>query len=241
MEYLSRRLAEMTSSSRAWMVTALCDAGIPPSHPLIQQAAELLVQKQEPDGRWQSEDGAQEAGQLQRRYTEMDAACALRLRRTGGIVDVVRHAGCQFPERGHLVGLTDLIAHPHLGGKTLLFMIDHLYGAATQVTGVVRYQSLGNHWSSSLFLSQDPVAIDSVGLDFVRNEPAETECRGCPENYLHEAALAVKPPSGTVYDPSQGGKAVASLGVHEHWNNAKDKKYSRNLGTGQGIELVAVD
>lgn len=134
--------------------------------------------------------------------------------------------------------LTDLIAHPHLGGKTLLFMIDHLYGAATQVTGVVRYQSLGNHWSSSL-LSQDPVAIDSVGLDFVRNEPAETECRGCPENYMHEAALAVKPPSGTVYDPSQGGKAVASLGVHEHWNNATDKQYSRNLGKRAGIELVA--
>ena len=57
MEYLSGRLAEMTSSNRAWMITALCDAGIPPSHPLIQQAAELLVQKQEPDGRWQSEDG----------------------------------------------------------------------------------------------------------------------------------------------------------------------------------------
>jgi hypothetical protein len=28
--------------------------------------------------------------------------------------------------------------------------------------------------------------------------------------------------------------------VHEHWNNAADKKYSRNLGSGAGIELVAL-
>jgi hypothetical protein len=35
-------------------------------------------------------------------------------------------------------------------------------------------------------------------------------------------------------------KRLASLGVHEHWNNAEEKKYSRNLGTGQGIELVAI-
>jgi hypothetical protein len=33
---------------------------------------------------------------------------------------------------------------------------------------------------------------------------------------------------------------VESLGVHEHWNNARDKQYSRNLGKKQGIELVRV-
>jgi hypothetical protein len=27
--------------------------------------------------------------------------------------------------------------------------------------------------------------------------------------------------------------------VHEHWNNATDKKYSRNLGRKEGIELIA--
>jgi hypothetical protein len=31
-----------------------------------------------------------------------------------------------------------------------------------------------------------------------------------------------------------------SLGVHEHWNNATDRKYSRNLGKNEGIELVTV-
>jgi hypothetical protein len=59
------------------------------------------------------------------------------------------------------------------------------------------------------------------------------------DNYLHEAALADKAFSGTVYKPD--GFPVGSLGVHEHWNNPKDKKYSRNLSAnGSGIELTAV-
>jgi hypothetical protein len=135
--------------------------------------------------------------------------------------------------------LVDLIAHQHLGGKTLLYVVDFLYVAESQNVRVIKYQSFGDHWCSSLFLSQDPVAIDSVGLDFIRNEPRARECRGKPENYLHEAALAEKAPSGTLYDPSQEGKPATSLGVHEHWNNAADKQYSRNLGKREGIELVA--
>jgi hypothetical protein len=135
--------------------------------------------------------------------------------------------------------LVDLIAHEHLGGKTLLYVVDFLYVAESQNVRVIKYESLGDHWCSSLFLSQDPVAIDSVGLDFIRNEPRADECRGKPENYLHEAALAQGPPSGTLYDPNGAGKPVASLGVHEHWNNATDRQYSRNLGKREGIELVA--
>lgn len=36
-----------------------------------------------------------------------------------------------------------------------------------------------------------------------------------------------------------GTEMPTSLGVHEHWNNATDKQYSRNLGTGNGIELIS--
>ena len=61
---------------------------------------------------------------------------------------------------------------------------------------------------------------------------------GGAQDYLHEAALAHDPPSGTFYDPENDGMAMASLGVHEHWNNPEDKQYSRNLGTGDGIELI---
>jgi len=136
--------------------------------------------------------------------------------------------------------LVDLMAHNHLGGKTLLYLSDFLYVAVSQNERVIKYESFGDHWCSSLFASQDPVAIDSVGLDFIRNEPRARECRGKPENYLHEAALAEKPPSGTVYDPDRDHAPAASLGVHEHWNNANDKQYSRNLGKREGIELVKV-
>jgi len=84
------------------------------------------------------------------------------------------------------------------------------------------------------------VAIDSVGLDFLRNEPnLDGVVTGHVDNYLHEAALAGNPPSKTVYDPDGGGTRLSSLGVHEHWNNPAEKKYSRNLGKAEGIELVA--
>ncbi len=134
--------------------------------------------------------------------------------------------------------LVNLNGHRHLSGKTLLYMIDGLCSARNQSAEVIKWQSFGDDWCSSLFASQDPVAIDSVALDFLRNEPRATDVTGTPENYLHEAALAENPPSKTVYDPEGDGTRLASMGVHEHWNNPVDKKYSRNLGTGSGIELV---
>jgi parallel beta-helix repeat protein len=134
--------------------------------------------------------------------------------------------------------LVNLNGHRHLSGKTLLYMIDGLYPAMHQGGNVIKWLSFGDDWCSSIFASQDPVAIDSVGLDFLRNEPRCTEVTGNPENYLHEMAQANNPPSGTVYDPEDDGTRLASLGVHEHWNNPVEKKYSRNLGTGDGIELV---
>jgi hypothetical protein len=147
-----------------------------------------------------------------------------------------------FASRSRTAGsyncLVDLIGHKQLGGKTLLYMLDGLYPGEHNEGNVFRFASFGDQWAASLLASQDPVAIDSVGLDFLRNEPRATQVRGAADNYLHEAALAGKPPSGTVYDPARDGKLLASLGVHEHWNDANGKKYSRNLGKSEGIELV---
>jgi uncharacterized protein (DUF362 family) len=134
--------------------------------------------------------------------------------------------------------LVDLMGHKQLGGKTFLYLVDGLYPGEHNETKVTRFASFGDQWAASLFASEDPVAIDSVGLDFLRNEPKATQVRGTADAYLHEAALANKPPSGVVYDPSKEGKPLASLGVHEHWNNASERKYSRNLGKSEGIELV---
>ena len=131
--------------------------------------------------------------------------------------------------------LVDLMGHRHLGGKTLLYLLDGLYTAEHNEGNVYRFASFGDNWASSILMSQDPVAIDSVGLDILRNEPRATSVRGDVDNYLHEAAQAGKPPSETVYSPDGDGTTLASLGVQEHWNNATDRKYSRNLGTGEGI------
>ena len=68
-------------------------------------------------------------------------------------------------------------------------------------------------------------------------EPGLDAVWGNVDNYLHEAALAASPPSGTVYDPEGDGIPLASLGVHEHWNNPEDRLYSGNLGLPGGIEL----
>ena len=138
--------------------------------------------------------------------------------------------------------LVNLNGHKHLGGKTFLYMVDGLYPARNQSGSVIRFGSYDNDWFSSILVSQDMVAIDSVGLDILRKEqavnPNVVDVKGNPDNYLHEAALANKPPSGTTYDPEGDGTALQSLGVHEHWNSPKEMKYSRNLGTGRGIELV---
>lgn len=145
--------------------------------------------------------------------------------------------------RGNRMGsyncLVDLIGHPHLGGKTILYLIDGLYPALNQTSNVIRYDSLGNAWASLILASQDPIAIDSVALDIMRNEPRCVEVTGQGvDNYLHEGALADNPPSRVFYDPDGDKNRLTSLGVHEHWNNPVDKQYSRNLGLGSGIELV---
>jgi hypothetical protein len=155
------------------------------------------------------------------------------------------------PGLGHYRAIVDLVGHPALGGKTLLCLVDGLFSGYYWDSHPQRWNMapFNGNWPSSLFASQDPVAIDSVCYDFLLNEwPAVVNngggsanaLQGGAEDYLHEAALADNPPSGTFYDPGKTGHRLASLGVHEHWNNPIDKQYSRNLGTGNGIELVAL-
>jgi uncharacterized protein (DUF362 family) len=141
----------------------------------------------------------------------------------------------------------DLIGHQHLGQKTLLFMIDGLYGCvnvgSTVSASTAAWNNLfGGQWSASYFLSLDPVAIDSVGVDFLRAEFGDALGGGgnvianC-DNYLHEAANA----NLSTNNYFQSGQRLPTLGVHEHWNNATNKQYTRNLSpNGTGIELLAL-
>jgi hypothetical protein len=143
---------------------------------------------------------------------------------------------------------TDFMGHKDLGEKTVLFMIDAFFAAQSN-SGIPLHlwqmAPFSNDWPSSLFMSQDGVAIDAVALDFYLEEfpqgPKDDPDRllYC-DKYLEEAASIGNPPSGTAYDPEQDGSVLkGSLGVLEHWNNAIDKQYSRNISPdGKGIELL---
>jgi hypothetical protein len=159
--------------------------------------------------------------------------------------DLHTNTPIELPGRLRYRALVDLIGHDHIGGKTLLYLIDALYGGKGWDGTPYKWNlaPFSGDWPSSLFVSQDPVAIDSVGFDFLLAEwPQEVSVAdGGAQDYLHEAALAENPPSGTFYDPEGDGTVMTSLGVHEHWNNPVDKQYSRNLGSGAGIELVSSD
>jgi hypothetical protein len=153
--------------------------------------------------------------------------------------------------------LVDMAASPHLGAKTILFVLDGLYSGRKWRTYPVHFPNppFNNRvepyenpdWPASVLASMDGVALDSVGLDILFAQTKNnSDTNGHPrillranaDDYLFEMAQPDHAPSGTVY--KQGGKVVTSLGVHERWDSDATKQYSRNLdpAKGKGIELI---
>ncbi len=157
----------------------------------------------------------------------------------------------------------DIMGHKDLGGKTVLYINDGLWASTNWGHHAVRWHMapFNDDWPSSLFVSFDPVAIESVGYDFLyeefdvdQSETLHPEEGGAwdgtygpyphfkgTDDFLHQAASSDNWPAGLEYDPENDGSILGSLGVHEHWNNPIDKQYTRNLGTGNGIELCKIN
>jgi hypothetical protein len=144
--------------------------------------------------------------------------------------------------------LVDYLAHEQLGGKTLLTIIDGIWAGRSWQGLVEKWnmEPFNGDYPSSLFISQDLVAIDAVCFDFLleeyKNKPSGDKhpyMQGT-DDFLFQAADPANWADGISYDPEGDGNPVSSLGVYEHWNNASDKKYSKNLGSGDGIELIAI-
>ncbi|MBN1952768.1 MAG: DUF362 domain-containing protein [Bacteroidales bacterium] len=150
----------------------------------------------------------------------------------------------------------DIMGHEDLGGKTILYLVDGIWSSVNWGHPPIKWRMapFNNDYPNSLFLSQDPVAIESVCYDFLYEEfdedhPTEgipaTSDKGpfsrfpAADDFLHQAADPANWPIGINYDPEDDGSVLTSLGTHEHWNNATDKLYTRNLGTGYGIELIS--
>lgn len=143
----------------------------------------------------------------------------------------------------------DMMSHELLGGKNLVYIMDALWASDWELDKPIKWKMppFNNDYTSSIFVSLDPVAIESVGYDFLRSEftiasgkDPSVQMSGV-DDYLHQAADSANWPKGIRYDPNHNGVYIASLGVHEHWDNSVDKKYTRNLGTGNGIELIDIE
>jgi hypothetical protein len=143
---------------------------------------------------------------------------------------------------------TDMMEHKMIGLKTMLILVDGLFCGDEANCTPQHWTTapFNNNWASSLFASQDPVAIESVCFDFLHSEyngqngKVNRPNMGAVDDYLHQAADSSLWPDNIVYDPDNDQILYSSLGVHEHWNDSIQKKYTRNLGTGNGIELLCV-
>jgi len=140
----------------------------------------------------------------------------------------------------------DLMGHKDLGGKTVLFLVDALWGGSEANDPPRKFSMtpFNNDWTSSIFVSEDQVALESVCFDFLKAEYTSSNPYGSypqvegADDHIVQAADSSNWPREIRYDPENDGTTIASLGVCEHWNNPIDKQYSRNLKTGDGIELV---
>jgi hypothetical protein len=167
------------------------------------------------------------------------------------------HQGLVCPDTVHQtrtgMGLyrvqVDLMGHKFLGGNTVLNVVDGLWGGPESVAKTEKWLTspFNNDYTSSIFASQDQVALESVCFDFLKTEytPANHPDNYWPQmagvdDYLHQAADQNNWPADINYDPENDGTVIGSLGVHEHWNDANNRQYSRNLDpvNGKGIELV---
>ncbi len=153
------------------------------------------------------------------------------------------------PGYGHYRVLVDFMGNKFTGDRNLFYVLDALWSGDNWNGLPVKFlmPPFNNHWCSSLFFSMDPVAIESVAYDFLRTEFSHPEhtvpyiIEAGVDDYLHQAADSENWPAGVIYTPNGDGIPMPkSIGVHEHWNNPVDKQYSKNLGTGDGIELVKV-
>ncbi len=156
-----------------------------------------------------------------------------------------------YYEMGNYRHLVDYMGNQYMGGNTVLYFVDAIW-TGHNWNGVVypwEIEPFNGDFMSSLFISQDPVAIESVGFDFLFEEYLNhSDLRDggdyplyiATQDYLHQAADPENWPAGITYDPEDDGTALESLGVHEHWDGVSNKRYSGNLGEEGGIHLVSV-
>lgn len=151
------------------------------------------------------------------------------------------------PGTGKYRHTVDYMGHKETGGKALIYIIDAIWAGESWEGWIKKFESdpFNYDYPSSILVGQDPVALESVGFDILfqeyvedsNKEPYPIDMKVEIADYLAQCASSDYWPDGIEYDPEGDGIPIGSLGVFEHWNNPADRQYSRNLGTGDGIEL----
>jgi hypothetical protein len=128
----------------------------------------------------------------------------------------------------------DLMGNKYLGGNTMLTLVDGLWSGRDWNGTPEKWDMtpFNKKYPSSIFASQDLLAIESVCYDFMMQQ-FEYARTPYTDDYMHQAADPANWPVGINYH-------IKSLGVHEHWNNPVDKQYNQNLGNSRGIHLVSI-
>ncbi len=164
-----------------------------------------------------------------------------------GLVSQENWSGPWRTDYGMYRVLTDIMGHDKLGGNTVLFVVEGLWGGPEAVSKPIKWNMapFNGDWPSSILAAQDAVALESVCFDILKtefNDPDDIKLRtpwyGGVDDHLHQAADSKNWPAGFIYDPEGDGTPMSSMGIHEHWNNDVDMQYSRNLGYNYGIELI---
>jgi hypothetical protein len=108
--------------------------------------------------------------------------------------------GCN-PETENI--LADINNNPHIRDKTRLVIGDGLFGNPyNNWSSVEKWDIFGNDDPNILFFGADPVAVESVMMEYIVAERGNQD-----HGYLHAAANL-------------------GLGVHDHWDNFENKHYS---------------
>jgi hypothetical protein len=107
--------------------------------------------------------------------------------------------------------LGDISNNPHIRNKTRLIIGDSLYGHPETNGGVppIRWKTLNNDSPNMLFFGVDPIASESVMLDWMNEESIQ---QGNSAKIHH--------------DELHYADEILGLGVHEHWTSFADRAYS---------------
>ena len=103
--------------------------------------------------------------------------------------------------------LGDISNNPHIRDKTRLVLGDGLFGnPLLNYTPLVRWQIFDDDSPDLLFFGVDPIATESVMLDYLNEELIRIGRTPVNDDYLHYAASL-------------------GLGIHEHWDDFSTKAY----------------